>query len=145
MPERWFGGGRSRAAGALLAAGAALVAGGGCVVHPRGTCGPACAAIEAATTVELESERMELLQRVAAREKLSQHEQTYLVNAICFGGLGGPQADALITLIGNPCCTAETRRYIARNLRFVTYSAERKRVAEALGREPGDPPPGLDG
>jgi len=104
----------------------------GCVVHPRGPHGPACAAIDAATQVELSSHRLELLTRIAQRPELSQHEQTYLVNAICFGGIGGEHADALIALIQNPCCTAQTRQQIAANLRMVAYSSERRRVAEAL-------------
>lgn len=107
----------------------------GCVVHPSGPHGPACAAIEAATAVELSSERLALLERVARRSNLSQHEQTYLVNAIVFGGIGGEHADALIALLKNPCCTEETRRYIAKQLRFVSYSSERRRIAEVLGAQ----------
>ena len=111
----------------------------GCVVHPRGPHGPACAAIDAATQVELSSHRLELLTRIAQRPELSQHEQTYLVNAICFGGIGGEHADALIALIQNPCCTAETRRQISANLRMVAYSSERRRVAEALAAADAKP------
>ncbi|MCK4343579.1 MAG: hypothetical protein KAY37_17845 [Phycisphaerae bacterium] len=116
--------------GLLLAA--ALMLSGGCVVHPKGTCGPACPAIEAATTIGLASERLPVLERIAAQENLSEHEQTYLVNAVCHGGFSGDQADALITLIKNPCCTHETRQYISKKLRFIMFSNDRRRVVEAL-------------
>ncbi len=106
----------------------------GCVVHPRGPHGPSCDAIETAAKIDLSSHRLTVLRGIAARPELSQHEQTYLVNAICYGGVGGEHADALLTLIHNPCCMAETRRYIAKNLQFVMYSSERRRVAEALSK-----------
>lgn len=111
---------------------AALLASAGCVVRPKEANGPAADAIEAATTIQLSSERLEVLERIADRDDLSEPEQIYLVNAICFGGFGGQQADALITLIRNPLCTSATRQHITKHLRSVAFSSERKRVAEAL-------------
>lgn len=105
----------------------------GCYVfRPLGPRGPASAAIEAASTIDLEPERLPVLEGIARRRDLSQNDQLYLVNAICHGGFGGQQAEALITLIDNPVCTQQTREYIAGRLRFVMYSVERRRVVEAL-------------
>jgi hypothetical protein len=117
-----------------LLASLALLSLTGCVAHPRGPHGPSCAAIEAAAKIDLSSHRLIVLRNIAGRPELSQHEQTYLVNAICFAGVGGEHADALVALIQNPCCTAETRQYISKNLLFVMYSNERRRVAEELSK-----------
>jgi hypothetical protein len=125
---------RRTAMGCLLAALTAPLT--GCAFHPTGPHGPACSAIEAATVVELSSERLLMLRRIANRPQLSQHEQTYLVNAIIHGGLGGDQADPLIVLIENPVCTEQTRKQITTELRWVAYSGERKRIADALSRPP---------
>jgi hypothetical protein len=111
----------------------------GCAIRPHGPRGPASAAIEAAVTIDLESERLPVLQRIAHRRDLSQNDQLYLVNGICHGGFGGDQADALIALIDNPVCTQQTREYIANKLRFVMFSSERRRVVEALIEEPDQP------
>ena len=118
----------------VLAGVVALV--GGCAVHPKGTCGPSCIDIKAATKISLSTERLAMLQKIAQRKYLGVHEQTYLVNAICWGGFGGEQADALIALIHNPTCAEETRQYIRDQLQGVMYSSERKRVAEALAQPP---------
>lgn len=115
----------------------------GCAVRPSGPRGPASAAIEAAVTIDLETERLPVLKRIAARRDLSQNDQLYLVNAVCHGGFGGDQADALVTLIENPVCTQETREYIAKKLRFVMFSSERRHVVEALAdheQPPAGPP-----
>lgn len=117
---------------ALLAGGGGLLT--GCVIHPSGTCGPSCDDIEVAAQIDLSSHRLAALRSIAARKYLSDHEQIYLVNAILHGGVGGEHANALITLINNPVCEAETRKYIAQRLRFVTYSSERRRISEALVR-----------
>jgi hypothetical protein len=130
LPATW------RLAGAALFAATLWTT--GCVAHPPGPHGPSCAGIEAASSIEMESQRLEILQKIAYRRNLSEHEQTYLVNAILWGGLGGEQADVLIALIQNPVCTDSTRRYIANQLRFVTYSTERKRVADVLSELAAD-------
>lgn len=119
-----------------VVAGLAVLVVSGCAVRPAGPRGPAADAIDAAVTVELENERLPMLRAIARRADLSQNDQEYLVNAVCHGGFGGTQADTLITLLDNPVCTEKTRRYMADRLRFVTYSTERRRVAEALGRAP---------
>ncbi len=125
---------RRAAFGGLLAALVAPLT--GCAFHPPGPHGPACSVIESATVVEMSSERLRMLRQVATRPQLSQHEQTYLVSAIVHGGLGGDQADPLIVLIENPVCTEQTRKQIADELRWVAYSAERKRIADALAQPP---------
>ncbi len=111
----------------------------GCAFHPRGTCGPACPAIEAATTIEAPTDRLNVLKKVAARENLSTHEQIYLVNAVCSWGFGDDQADALVLLIKNPCCTAETRKHIADMLHWVHLGVAKKRVVDALDTSTGEP------
>lgn len=116
----------------------------GCVTHPKSTCGPACTTIESATHVVLyPSQRLNILKRVAARPTLGQHEQTFLVNAVFMGGFSDDIADALETLIRNPCCTPETRTYIRTKLHTarIIGRAER-RVIDVLTRyESADKPP----
>jgi hypothetical protein len=110
-----------------------LLATGGCVTHPDGPHGLACPPIEAAITISFSNERSQAFQRIAARRELNQHEQTYLANAIVqTGGVADDQANALVALVRNPCCTDETRAQIARQLKWVGLSDARRRVAEAL-------------
>lgn len=111
-----------------------LMLAGGCVVHPKGPHGPACPTIESATHIlEYPSYRLTMLKQVAARQDLSQHEQTYLVNAIFMGGFSSQVADTLITLIHNPCGTAETRQQIRAKLKFTRMlGRDEKRVIGAL-------------
>lgn len=105
----------------------------GCAVPPpRGAQGPNVEAIETANAITFSADRLTLLRKVAKRHDLTQVEQTYLVDSICFSGFGGPQADALVTLIDNPICTPKTRTQIADRLRAVTLGIDRRRVAEAL-------------
>lgn len=130
------GTGRVSLLGTLLLA-AALGPTGGCVVHPRGACGPACATIKAATTIDYPTERLSVLKRIAPRDDLSAHEQTYLVNAICAGGFSSDQADALITLLENPCCTEQTRKHVARQLPWIGLGSQQRRVLDAMIENPG--------
>lgn len=118
-------------AGTLL-----LLVAPGCVTRPRDATGPAADAVEAALSIDFDSERLPLLKRIADRPDLTPATQLYLVDAICHGGFGGAQADALITLIENPVCTPAARQRIAGKLRTVRFSNERRRVAEALIEEP---------
>lgn len=128
----------------LTLLGAALAMTGCVAIHPSGTCGPSCDDIDDATKIALSSQRLAVLNNIAARKFLSQHEQFYLVEATIRGGIGGEQAEPLVTLICNPVCTPETRKYISDNLRFMMYSRERRRVAEVLTTtDPANPkPPG---
>lgn len=106
---------------------------GGCAVpRPRGAQGPNVDAIESANAITFSADRLALLRKVAKHHDLTQVEQTYLVDSICFSGFGGPQADALVTLIDNPVCTPKTRTQIADRLRAVTMGVDRRRVVEAL-------------
>lgn len=116
----------------------------GCVViHPSGTCGPSCDDIADAATIALSSQRLDVVNAICARRFLSQHEQYYAVNAVVGGRAGGAQSGPLITLIENPCCTPETRRYISDRLPLITFSRERRRVAEMLSQtDTANPPPG---
>jgi hypothetical protein len=125
----------------LLFLGLAACFAGGCAVHPLGRCGPACPDIRAAAKIDLSSERLIELKKIAAHQPLSQHEQTYLVNAMIFGGFGGEPADALITLINNPYCTWNTRNYISDNLTCIMFSHQRTRVAQALAKASEKAPP----
>jgi hypothetical protein len=106
----------------------------GCASHPRGTCGPACTEIESATHIlEYPTQRLRIYKRLARQPELSQHEQTYLVNAIFVGGFSHDVADALEYLIANPVCTAQTCAEIREKLKTsrLLGRAER-RVVEAL-------------
>ncbi len=121
----------------------ALVA-GGCVAHPKGQHGPACATIESAThIVEYPSKRFTILKQVAHRP-LSQHEQTYLVNAIFqpFGLSSSiDQADTLIALMRNRCCTDQTRSEIREKLAAFTNrmrGEDQQRIVAVLDN-PGEP------
>lgn len=129
-----------RSAAALLAAGLVLVT-SGCVMRPRDATGPAADAIEAALAIDFDKERLPLLRRIAARPDLTPPTQLYLVDAICHGGFGGAQADALIALIENSDCTPAARKRIAGKLRSVRFSTDRRRVVEALIEQPPDTQP----
>ena len=67
--------------------------------------------------IEHPIQRLTILKQVAHTPKLTQHEQTYLVNAIFQGGFGSDQADALVALLRNPCCTPDTREEIRKKLK----------------------------
>jgi len=117
----------------ILLAGIGLVFGtAGCAIRPAGPRGPAADEIEEACTIDLESERLPILEQIAYRRDLSQNDQLYLVNAVCHGGFGGKQSAALVALIENPVCTEKTREHISARLRFVMYSTERRAVVKAL-------------
>jgi hypothetical protein len=110
----------------------------GCATHPRGVCGPACSEIESAThIIEYPTQRLKVYKRIARQRALTQHEQTYLVNAIFIGGFSHDVADALEYLIANPACTEQTREEIRKKLKTsrLLGRAER-RVVEALNRPP---------
>jgi hypothetical protein len=126
---------RARTRGTWVLCGIAclLTALTGCiVVHPGGPHGPQCPPIEAATKIHLSSDRLNLLGDIAVKPHLTQHEQTYLVRAVLYAGVGGQQADVLVRLIHNPSCTEQTRREISAQLELVSYNSGRKRIAEAL-------------
>lgn len=112
----------------------------GCAVHPGGACGPSCDDIESASQISLSSERLDVLRGIADRRFLSAHEQLYLVNAILHSGVGGEHADALITLIRNPNFAPETGDAIRERLWMITYSSERRRVADALSEADRETP-----
>ena len=111
-----------------------LILAGGCVIHPSGPHGPACPTIESATyVIEYPRERLRLLKPIAARENLSPHEQTYLVNAVMAVGFSSDKADLLLMLIRNACCTAETRQQIRAKLKFTRMlGRDEQRVIQAL-------------
>lgn len=117
-----------------LAALLVLILAGGCVMHPSGPHGPACPTIESATyVIEYPRERLRILKPIAARDNLSPHEQTYLVNAIMAVGFSSDKADVLLMLIHNPCCTAETRQQIRAKLKFTRMlGRDEQRVIQAL-------------
>lgn len=123
-----------------LALGVGLVALSGCYVpRPRGATGPNADAIEAANSVDLESERLPLLKDIARRRNLTQAEQIYLVDSICHAGFGGEQGPAMIALLENPCCTEMTRKHVAKKLRFIMFSDQRRSVAEVLIKRTAQP------
>ncbi len=123
----------------LLAA-AGLVLSTGCASHPMGECGRQCTTIKAALTISHFNDRLVVLQRVAENEHLTQHEQTYVVNAICFAGFSTDKANALTALIANKACTATTRRLIADKLELVhMLGADKRRVVDALLEHGGIP------
>jgi hypothetical protein len=133
-----------RTVGCLLLT-AVLLATAGCVLHPPGPHGSRCPAIEAATKIGFSDQRNQTLKRIAAGPELSQHEQSYLVNAIVEkGGFSDDVANALIAVIENPGCTDETRTQIARHVQCVGFDDGRQRVAEALAeaRPTAKPTPG---
>jgi hypothetical protein len=128
---RWAGPG-------LLLLGAAVLS-SGCAVHPSGPHGPACQEIEAATHIlEHSSQRLVILKRIAKQKNLSQHEQSYLVNAVFMGGsFGSDMADALINLIDNPCYTTQTQQEILRHLSFfVMHGQAHRRILDEMKKHP---------
>lgn len=125
----------ARFGGLLLLMAAAGLA-DGCAVHPKGEHGPACTTIDSATRIVVYStQRLTILKRVAKQKDLSQHEQTYLVNAIFMGGFGEDMADAAVNLIDNPCCTAETRAHIRERLKWThMLGRPERRILDELKR-----------
>ncbi len=121
--------------GACVAAGL-LLGLTGCVIHPKGPHGAACPVIEDASyIIEYPSERLRILKSVAVREDLSAHEQIYLVNAVMAVGFSSDKAQALVTLIRNPCCTADTRQHIRKMLKLSRMLGhDQRRVIDALER-----------
>ena len=116
---------------------AALLA-AGCAAHPRGPHGPACPTITSAMHVlEYPSFRLNMLKRVAGQTDLSQHEQTYLVNAVFVGGFSSQVAETLLTLIYNPCCTDQTRQEIRKHIKFSRLlGRDEQRILAALDKPP---------
>jgi len=114
----------------------ALISTAGCVAHPKGPCGTACPTIESATHIlEYPSQRLSILSNVAARPDLSPHEQIYLVNAVFMGGYSWQQANVLVTLVSNPCCTDQTGEHIRKMLKLSRLTGrEERRVIEAMER-----------
>ena len=112
----------------------ALLTGGCVAVHPSGPHGPACPVIEDAShIVEYPNDRLKILKRIAARPELSTHEQIYLVNAVMAVGFSSDKAIALVTLIENPCCTAQTREHIHKSLKLARMlGRDERRVIDAL-------------
>jgi hypothetical protein len=109
----------------------------GCAYHPRGPHGPACPTITSAMHVlEYPSYRLSMLKGVAQQEQLSQHEQTYLVNAIFVGGFSSQVADTLLTLLYNPCCTDQTRQEIRAHIKFSRLLGhDEQRILAALDKQ----------
>jgi hypothetical protein len=108
----------------------------GCALHPSGAHGPACPIIEDAShIIEYPSERLRILNGVAARPDLSPHEQVYLVNAIMIVGYSSDKAKALLTLIRNPCCVEETRQHIRKSMKFTRMlGRDERRVIHELDK-----------
>ena len=108
----------------------------GCTIHPSGPHGPACPIIEDAShIIEYPSQRLRILKGVAARPSLSTHEQIYLVNAVMAAGFSLDKAEALITLIRNPCCALETRQHVRKWLKFSRMlGRDERRVVDELDR-----------
>jgi hypothetical protein len=118
----------------LVLAGALALVGGCWTPHPSGPHGPVCPVIEDVShIVEYPTDRLRILKRVAARPELSTHEQIYLVNAVMAVGFSSDKAVALVTLIENPCCTAETRQHIRKSLKLARMlGRDERQVIDAL-------------
>ncbi len=106
----------------------------GCVSRPAGPDTPTMRRIEDATRIiEYPSQRLRVLTEIARQEDLSASEQEYLVRAIFMGGFSSDRADALVTLIRNPCCNQQTRDLIRKKLKTARMiGQDQRRVLEAL-------------
>lgn len=119
-----------------------VFAAGGCVSRPAGPDTPTMQTIESAThMVDYPSQRLAILRKVAAQPDLQQHEQTYLVDAIFMGGFSSDRANALLTLLDNPCCTPLTRGQIREEMKKTRMLGNsERRVIDALhGKETAEP------
>lgn len=129
-----------------LAAAVGLIVVGGCVNRPKGPDTPTMRRIESAThIIDYPSQRLVILKEIAAQPDLQPHEQTYLVNAICMGGFSSDRAEALITLIRNPVCTADTHQLIRKRLKTSRFMGRDERnIIDALAaaESPRTPPVG---
>lgn len=128
---------------ALAPAAAALLVCAACaapqpVVRPDGTPGPNSVEIEAASTLYWSGHRAEVFEMIAMKPNLTEHDQLFLVNAILAGGNSDDQANAIATLVANPCLTPKARRHIIDNLERIYFSSDRKLVVSALINYPPD-------
>jgi hypothetical protein len=116
---------------------------GGCVSRPKGPDTPTMRRIESAThIIEYPSQRLIILKKIADEPELLPHEQIYLVDAILMGGFSSDRAEALILLIRNPCCLAETRDHIRAGLKKSRFlGRDERNVIDALTAAESPPPP----
>jgi hypothetical protein len=108
------------------------------VVRPDGTPGPHSVEIEAASTLYWSGHRGEVFEMIAMKPDLTEHDQLFLINAILAGGNSDDQANAIATLVANPCLTPKARRHIIDNLDRIYFSSDRKLVVSALVNYPPD-------
>jgi|GEM_PF-4707156 len=106
----------------------------GCVSRPAGPDTPTMRRIEDATRIiDYPSQRLRILTEIARQENLTLAEQEYLVNAIFMGGFSSDRAEALVTLIRNPCCQPPTRALIRQKLKAARMvGQDQRRVLEVL-------------
>ncbi len=120
-----------------------LLLAGGCVNRPKGPDTPTMRRIDSAThIIEYPSQRLIILKGIADEPELLPHEQVYLVNAILMGGFSSDRAEALITLIRNPCCTPATRDHIRAGLKKSRFlGRDERNVIDALTAAESPRPP----
>lgn len=120
-----------------------LLLASGCVSRPKGPDTPTMRRIDSAThIIEYPSQRLIILKQVAGEPELQPHEQIYLVNAILMGGFSSDRAEALVTLIRNPCCTPATREHIRAGLKKARFlGRDERNVIDALTAAESPRPP----
>lgn len=118
----------------------------GCALPPKGPCSPDCRDIKAAMAIDHATERLAVLSTIADRPGLAQPDQIFVVDAILVTGFSSDRADALLSMIKNPACTAETREHIIEKLKQTRLlGVDERRVISALlarrGRDDTTVPP----
>jgi hypothetical protein len=108
---------------------------------PDVVCVPTDAAVEeidAVGKLSFESGRLEGYQRIAARRRLNDSVQAYLVDAI-FDKLSfeSSKEAALMTLIKNPCFSLTARQAILNNLERLSFESTKTRILRAIDKRTG--------
>jgi hypothetical protein len=100
--------------------------------------GAACAAIQAASSLDFSSDQKAAFLKIARQQNLSSHEQVYLVNAVLDTvDFSRDKAEVLVALAGNPTLHPEARAAIALRIEDVDFSSDKKKITEALAANPG--------
>ncbi len=108
---------------------------------PDVVCVPSDAAVEeidAVGKLSFESGRLEGYQRIAARRRLDDTVQAYLVEAI-FDKLSfeSSKEAALMTLIKNPCFSLAGRQAILNHLERLSFESTKTRILRAIDKRTG--------
>jgi hypothetical protein len=95
--------------------------------------------IDAVGKLSFESGRLEGYQRIAARRRLNDTVQAYLVEVILDKlSFESSKEAALMTLIGNPCFSLDGRQAILNHLERLSFESTKTRILKAIDERTGN-------